>query len=99
MKYSLLIGCCAVILLLRPVTAGNGLADPPAVSRVLGSANGRYVFGQISDFRADKYMLDTQTGRLWTIETTDTNESGEQLFPVPYDSLDEKGKLIKSLTP
>lgn len=39
--------------------------DPPG--KVLSSANGRYVFGQVSEFRRDQYMLDTQTGRLWKI--------------------------------
>lgn len=33
----------------------------------LSVENGRYVFGQVSDSKADKYMLDTRTGRLWTI--------------------------------
>jgi hypothetical protein len=33
--------------------------------RVLSSPNGRYVFGQISDFRSDQFLLDTKTGRLW----------------------------------
>jgi hypothetical protein len=38
---------------------------PPQQKTLAGS--GRYVFGQISEFRADQYMLDTQTGRLWRI--------------------------------
>lgn len=55
---------------------------------VLATANGRYVFGQVSNFRADKYLLDTKTGRLWTIVETTTKEgegaTTELLQPVPY---------------
>ena len=47
------------------------LAQPvevkPPQNKVLASPNGRYVFGQISDFRADQFLLDTKTGRLWQI--------------------------------
>lgn len=39
----------------------------PPQQKVISSENGRFVFGQISDFRSDQYMLDTKTGRLWTI--------------------------------
>lgn len=36
-------------------------------TKTLATPGGRYVFGQISDFRRDQYMLDTYTGRLWQI--------------------------------
>lgn len=32
---------------------------------VLSSEGGRFIFGQVSEHRADQYMLDTQTGMLW----------------------------------
>lgn len=35
--------------------------------KVLGSGNGRYAFGQISNARADQFMIDTQTARVWEI--------------------------------
>lgn len=43
---------------------------------VLSTPGGRYVFGQISEGRIDQYLLDTQTGRLWTFITycTDTTK-------------------------
>ena len=45
--------------------AANEVEATPA-AKVLHSENGgRYVFGQISTFRSDQYMLDTKTGRLW----------------------------------
>ncbi len=68
-------------------------------SKVLSSSLGRYVFGQVSDFRADRFMLDTQTGRLWVAScaplpgsSTPTAELGsfcqngmQVLEPIPYD--------------
>lgn len=65
--------------------------------KTLGSANGRFVFGQISDFRSDQYMLDTQTGRLWQIvERTDEKGSsaGRALQVIPYVSVDGKFGLL-----
>ncbi len=44
-------------------------------SRTLKASNGRFVLGQISDFRSDQFLLDTRTGRLWqSVEMT--NEKG-----------------------
>lgn len=37
----------------------------------LGTTGGRYVFGQISDFQKDKFLLDTQTGRVWILVCMD----------------------------
>ena len=48
----------------------------PEKSRTLSSPNGRFVLGQISDWRSDQYLLDTQTGRLWQ-STEMTNEKGQ----------------------
>ena len=76
-------------------------ADPikvlPPQQKTLQSENGRFVFGQISDWRSDQYMLDTQTGRLWLIGTTQTKGAdgkptgGEfrALQPVPYSAMDD----------
>ena len=60
--------------------------------RVLSSTNGRYVFGQVSEYRRDQYMLDTQTGRLWKIVSTkakgaDGAETSYEILEwVPYSS-------------
>ncbi|MHB8916205.1 MAG: hypothetical protein ACYC4K_10390 [Thiobacillus sp.] len=65
--------------------------------KTLGSANGRFVFGQISDFRSDQYMIDTQTGRLWQIvERTDEKGSpaGRALQVIPFVSVDGKLGLL-----
>ena len=53
---------------------------------VLSTAQGRFVFGQVSDSSDDKFMLDTFTGRLWRLgKRTDI---GLCLTPVPYRSKD-----------
>ena len=44
-----------------------GIGSPqirPSQHKVLSSANGRFVFGQISSSSKDQFMLDTATGRL-----------------------------------
>lgn len=51
--------------------------DKPA--NVLGSSTGRYVFGQTSQLRADQFLLDTQTGRIWRMVA---DGSGVILEPV-----------------
>ena len=51
-------------------------------AKCLSAAGGRFVFGQISDSDKDKFMLDTQTGRLWQI--AESGEVGLFLREVPY---------------
>jgi len=36
-----------------------------AIGGMIGSDNGRYVYGQVGEMREDQYLLDTQTGRMW----------------------------------
>ncbi len=50
--------------------------------RILSAPGGRFVLGQISDFRQDQYLLDTQTGRLWQI--VESKGGGSKLQPVKY---------------
>ena len=73
-------------------SAADAVKVAPPQQKLLSSSNGRYVFGQISEFRRDQYMLDTQTGRLWqtACAKTDAGVSNTQdnctiiLRPVPY---------------
>jgi hypothetical protein len=65
-----------------------GLISPEAQHNVLSSANGRFVFGQISDSTTDQFMLDTVTGRLW--RATKRTDIGICLMSVPYRT--EKGE-------
>lgn len=55
----------------------------PEKSRTLSTPNGRFVLGQISDFRSDQYLLDTQTGRLWqAVEMTDEKGVRQPVFRI-----------------
>ena len=58
-----------ILTICLSVCASAFAQTPPSVQRpgALSSAGGRFVFGQISDFRRDQYLLDTQTGRLWKV--------------------------------
>ena len=58
---------------------------------VLGA--GRYVFGQINEYNADQYMLDTQTGRLWRLVDT-ADGSGSVLEAVPYALPDGRSQTL-----
>lgn len=59
---------------------------------VLGGA-GRYVFGQINEYNADQYMLDTMTGRLWRlVDTADGTSS--VLEPVPFALPDGRSQVL-----
>lgn len=69
------------------------LAQDAAPGSVLSSSGGRYVFGQVSKARRDQFMLDTQTGRLWTMVCLKIGkESGqcdvESLSPIGYQDND-----------
>lgn len=51
-------------IILLSVAMGSHAATPKPTN---DPNNGRFVFSQISDMRADQYLLDTQTGRVWVI--------------------------------
>lgn len=58
----------------------------------------RFVFGQISEYRRDQFMLDTLTGRLWRVVNQKTNSSGSEegitvLEPVPYGDIEDGHKV------
>lgn len=78
-------------------SAADALKVTPPQQKILSNPNGRYVFGQISEFHSDQYMIDTQTGRLWIIEYRKSDIPGippENIaaFPVltsvPYSGTD-----------
>ena len=64
----------------------------------LSTDNGRFVFGQISEFRQDQFMLDTETGRLWEVINI-KKESGDErvLMQVWYFYGAEGGNFRHSL--
>ena len=51
-------------------------------NEILSSENGRFIFGQIPEYRRDQYMLDTKTGRLWHIVVN--KEEVKSLEPILY---------------
>lgn len=63
---------------------------------VLSAAGGRYVFGQVNSLRADQYLLDTKTGRMWQI--TLDSEKRPVLQEIPFSFL-EDGKEVFSIEP
>ena len=69
--------------------ASSAIAEPvevkPPQTKVLGTSTGRYVFGQISDFRSDQFLLDTATGRLWQLVIDD--KQNKKMQPVPIIQL------------
>jgi hypothetical protein len=76
------------------------MAEPvevkPPQQKTLSSAGGRFVFGQISDYGSDQYMLDTATGRLWQKVCAKDNDNSIKdactlvLQTVPYVGADDK---------
>ena len=55
---------------------------------ILSTSQGRFAFGQVSESREDKFMLDTVTGRLWRL--TKRTDVGLCLTVIPYYSEDGK---------
>jgi hypothetical protein len=64
----------------------------PPQNKVLGNSSGRFVFGQISDFRSDQFLLDTQTGRLWQIVVDDKKSKSLQI--VPFNHVDGSVSIV-----
>lgn len=70
------------VVMALSATAGNAIAQSSNKPATLGGS-GRYVFGQINEYNADQYMLDTATGRLWRLVDT-ADGTGSVLELVPY---------------
>jgi hypothetical protein len=54
-----------IVVALAVFAAPSSATEPPASGTVMAGHGGRFVFGKISDYRRDQFMLDTQSGRLW----------------------------------
>lgn len=55
--------------------AGAAHAQSSPSFQPLASPTGRYVLGQIDPARADQYLLDTQTGRVWQLACAEAGET------------------------
>jgi uncharacterized protein (UPF0297 family) len=86
--------------------AASPVEVKPPQAKVLSSPEGRYIFGQISDFRSDQFLLDTKTGRLWQIVKNEKDRT--LLQPVGFLQIlgdeayipdtDEEAKTMKGLS-
>lgn len=72
----------ALLLVILPLQ-GQEKTRSRHVTPILAAANGRYVFGQISEMRQDQILLDTQTGRMWRMVIVPTKGPDGQYTDVP----------------
>jgi len=91
MKIKLLLTIGA-LLALSNISFAEPVEVIPPQNKILGSSDGRFVFGQISGMRRDQYMLDTQTGQLWQKVKTKDDSIGLQI--VPYYNVDGKLSVV-----
>ena len=63
----------------------------------LSNAGGRFVFGQVTDYQKDKFMLDTKTGALWRFVKDENNNS--ILEPIEYINYSGGGVKFSVLAP
>jgi hypothetical protein len=74
--------------------SASALAEP---GTSVNSGGGRYAIGQISASRHDQYMVDTQTGRLWTfvcIRPGATSDLCSQVALQPVVFIDLEGRPL-----
>ena len=77
-----------VSLVLSGQTFAADTVKPPPTNKQLAAENGRFVFGQISDYRRDQYLLDTKTGRMWRVVTYKfKNEDGTDAPGEGYEAM------------
>jgi hypothetical protein len=79
--------CCSSASAQNEVKAKVPPQTRALVAQPSSNGDGRFVFGQINDARADQYMLDTKTGRLWRVVLR-ADGKGDMLQVVPYGSDD-----------
>jgi len=84
--------CFLVLYLFEGVALAQPVKVVPPQNKILESSGGRYVFGQISEYRRDQYMLDTKTGRLWNIAVNNKKQSWLQI--VPYGSVNGSMSIL-----
>jgi hypothetical protein len=82
-----------LLLLLLIIAVTDSIAQlKENKNKNLSSENGRFVFGQISEYRRDQYLLDTQTGRIWQIVADSSkNVSLQQIL---FESIDGSKTLL-----
>lgn len=91
-----------LVFLIGLLTALSSSAAEEIAPKILASDGGRFVYGQVGAARADQYMLDTKTGKLWQLVQAQrmnsdgaTNTTVMMLKPIPY----QDGRSGESPTP
>ena len=88
-----------IVALVLSVSVAYGASSKTAIpipSPTIGNAVGRFVLVQLSTARRDQYMVDTQTGRLWSIEEIkDQSQFKDRVYTIlsPVHYLSTDGKL------
>ena len=96
MKSKIWLGIIVSSLFVPMLTASRGVGGS------LSTENSRFVFGQVSEFRRDKYMLDTTNGRLWVLQCIKEEEGGcvsQTLVPVTYMDMADQGGGFTDVAP
>ena len=88
LSLSLLVLLGSMNIYAQPLGLMSQKPQQKSQQKLLSSANGRFVFGQISNSSKDQFMLDTFTGRLWRI--AESGAIGIFLRCVPYRNEDGK---------
>lgn len=68
------------LLFVSSMAFAGDRAPASAAPSPRGTSGGRYQLVQISEYRRDQYLLDTQTGRLWGKVCGKNDEKGECAF-------------------
>jgi len=76
--YPLIVSVIIVCIMASSIVLASG---PVSKNRIL-EGSGKFAFGQISDFRQDQYLLDSDSGRLWRIVKSD--RIGTTLEEIPF---------------
>lgn len=80
---ALLITCLAAHSQTEPLKVKQPPPTRTLAAPISADGGGRFVFGQINDVRADQYLLDTKTGRVWHLSV---DKDGNEFFkPVQFD--------------
>ena len=88
-----------IFVMLLTISFIFGQDQAASAAKTLSSTAGQYVLGQISMARADQYLLDTKSGRLWQLAVDSSNCMVLQpvLFVVGYSATEQR--VIRSILP
>lgn len=95
-----ILGLCLLVVCTSTAFAADPVPVIPPAQKTLSSQDGRYVFGQVSDFRRDQFLLDTRTGRMWKLSyETDKDRPNSDGQPILKPVLIEDIRGMRSTEP